>query len=549
MTKKVKLPKFGLLYMDYVLQFFDKSNFKGWPDKIETVTYHWNNDKKRFIQEVKDKKIDVLIGNVPATAYETFREISKALPHVRFVPSLDTQFSNKSKENVTRFCKKYDIPIPATNIFYDRKKANEFLKKTNYPKIIKKSYGPSNYGGYFVHKVDSFKEAKNLLDSKKYTPAYVQDFIPMSADIRVMLIGHKPACAFWRRPPEGEWLTNTSQGGSMDYQNVPKEVLDLAVKVSKAANAEYWACDIAVGIDGKYRILECATAFAAFPYIRDWIGQYLMWLFSDGQFIKPNMPMNNWEQLGKIDSSLLRTMRHITFGKYTPSSDADCFTSLPKADAGEMLLINDVDMGEEWPSDIWNFQDNLGRKKTPVQQISETKSTTPAKKTPRVELISAEISSAEEEQSVSLVVDEGYRYSLSRTWDNKKPTVMFIGLHPSKIDEEQDDSLIKKCSSYAKQWNYGGMVIGYLFAYQAESAAEMKESAAPIGAYNNASLLENSKLVDQVVAIWGNDGAFNARADHVKGLLPNLMCLRITSKKQPRSAKGLPVDIKPIPYN
>ncbi|NQY94084.1 MAG: hypothetical protein HRT43_07960, partial [Campylobacteraceae bacterium] len=117
-----KLPKLGFLYLDYVLRFFDHSNFKGWPDKIETVTYHWKNDKERFIQEVKNKNIDVLIGNIPATAYETFREIAKALPKVRFVPSLETQFPNKSKENVTLFCEKHDLAIPKTKIFYDKEK-------------------------------------------------------------------------------------------------------------------------------------------------------------------------------------------------------------------------------------------------------------------------------------------------------------------------------------------------------------------------------------------------------------------------------------------
>ena len=94
-TKNEKLPKIGMLYLDYVLRFFDKSNFRGWPDKIETVTYHWKNDKDRFVKEVKRKKIDILIGNIPATAYETFREIARELPNVQFIPSLDTQFSNK----------------------------------------------------------------------------------------------------------------------------------------------------------------------------------------------------------------------------------------------------------------------------------------------------------------------------------------------------------------------------------------------------------------------------------------------------------------------
>ena len=381
----MRLPKLGFLYLDYVLRFFDHSNFKGWPDKIESVTYHWKNDKDRFIKEVKRKKIDVLIGNIPATAYETFRQIARELPDVRFVPSLDTQFSNKSKENVTRFAWKYNLPIPETHIFYDRKKGYEFLKNTNYPKIVKRSYGPSNYGGYFVHKVDSADEAIALFDEKKYHPIYTQDFIPMEADIRVMLIGHKPVCAFWRRPPEGDWLTNTSQGGSMDYQDVPKNVLDLAVKVSKAANAEYWACDVAYGKDGKVRILECATAFAAFPYIRDWIGQYLMWSLSGGKMKKPHLPMFNWEELGKIDSSLLRTMRHIAFGKYTPSFDGAYFGGKKKDYGDGKYYIHELDAQypmddimpknyEEWPSEKWNFQDRFPFKSIKSMEVENIES-------------------------------------------------------------------------------------------------------------------------------------------------------------------------------
>ncbi|MBF6057326.1 MULTISPECIES: ATP-grasp domain-containing protein [Thiomicrorhabdus] len=324
MNQQQNLPKLGFLYLDYVLRFFDKSNFKGWPDKIETVVYHWGNDKERFIAEVKRKKIDVLIGNIPATAYETFKEIAAALPQVRFIPSIETQFANKSKENVTLFCRKYALSAPRTHIFYDKDEGDAFLQTAKYPKIVKRSYGPSNYGGYYVHKVDSYQEAKTLFAKKKYTPMYIQDAIDLkdSGDIRVMLIGHKPVCAFWRYSGQGEWITNTSQGGSMDYGNVPMSALELAVKASKAAKAEYWACDIA--IDAKTNepyILECATAFAAFPYIRDWIGQYIMWDLSDGYFRMPHVPLFSWEELGKMDSSFLRTLRHIYFSNYTPSVD------------------------------------------------------------------------------------------------------------------------------------------------------------------------------------------------------------------------------------
>ncbi len=375
-----QLPKLGFLYLDHVLRFFDHSNFKGWPNKIESVTYHWKNDKSRFIREVKRKKIDVLIGNIPATAHETFRQIARELPNVRFIPSMDTQFANKSKENVTRFSWKYNLPVPKTYIYYNRENADKFLRKCKYPKIIKKSYGPSNYGGYFVHKVDNYKEARALFDKKKYHPMYFQDFVPMEADIRVMLIGHKPVCAFWRRAPEGEWLTNTSQGGSMDYMNVPKSVLDLAVKTSKAARAEYWACDIAYGKDGKVRILECATAFAAFPYIRDWIGQYIMWSLSEGRFKKPHCPMFNWEELSKIDASLLRTMRYITFGRYSPSFDGAYFGKKKRVYGKGTVYLHELDevypmldvqrrWKEEWPSEKWNYQDKFSLKSLKSMQV------------------------------------------------------------------------------------------------------------------------------------------------------------------------------------
>lgn len=310
-----KLPKLGFFYLDHVLRFFDQSNFPHWPEPIETVIYHWTGDEQRFIQEIKNKGIDILIGNVPATAYNTFLQIKEALPGVTFLPSLEAQFCNRSKENVTRFCWKHGFPIPETHIFNNTVEGLGFLENCAYPRIIKRSYGPSNYGGYYVHKVDSAPEALQLITQKRYNPIYIQECIPLEADIRVMLVGHQPVCAFWRRPKSGGWLTNTSQGGEMDYRGVPPDVLELGASVSRAAGAEYWGIDIAF-TENRLAILECATAFAAFPYIRDWIGGFLSWKLSHGRLARPHIPAYNWEELGKVNASLLRTMRHITFSEH-----------------------------------------------------------------------------------------------------------------------------------------------------------------------------------------------------------------------------------------
>ncbi len=351
------LPRLGFLYLDYVMRFFNNSNFKGWPDKIEQVVYRWGNDKQRFVDEVRQKKIDVLIGNIPATAYEAFKEIRKALPEVRFVPSLESQFSNKSKENVTRFCRKFDLGHPGTQILYDSQQGIDYLQQCEYPKVIKRSYGPSNYGGYFVHKVDNSAEALALVASKNYQPLYVQDCLPLQKDMRVMLIGHKPVCAFWRIAGQDQWLTNTSQGGRMSYRNIPMGALELAAQASKAAKAEYFSADIAEH-QGKYYILECATAFAAFSYVRDWIGQYLMWDLSGGRFPAPHVPLFSWEELGKIKPELLRTLRNIGFSRYSPSSDGTMYSNDL---AGEPFMMERTEpsLSSDIPASLIDREQNL----------------------------------------------------------------------------------------------------------------------------------------------------------------------------------------------
>jgi len=45
-----------------------------------------------------------------------------------------------------------------------------------------------------------------------------------------------------------------------------------------------------------------------------------------------------------------------------------------------------------------------------------------------------------------------YRYELSRTWNNKKKTILFIALNPSTADEKNDDQTIRRCIDYSKNW-------------------------------------------------------------------------------------------------
>jgi hypothetical protein len=129
-----------------------------------------------------------------------------------------------------------------------------------------------------------------------------------------------------------------------------------------------------------------------------------MWKFSNGRFPKPNIPLYNWEELGKMDSSVLRTLRYITFGRYSPSYDGAYFLDSKRVDTEDgdialheldsiypMLLTEDRNY-EEWPSEKWNFQDNYGKS---ISKVAP-------KRNPEY----GDDESSEAEESIDIVLDE-----------------------------------------------------------------------------------------------------------------------------------------------
>ena len=62
--------------------------------------------------------------------------------------------------------------------------------------------------------------------------------------------------------------------------------------------------------------------------------------------------------------------------------------------------------------------------------------------------------------------DRVHRYALWRIWDESLPKVLFIGLNPSTATETKNDPTIRRCMGYAKDWGYGGYIMGNIFAFR-----------------------------------------------------------------------------------
>ena len=142
-----------------------------------------------------------------------------------------------------------------------------------------------------------------------------------------------------------------------------------------------------------------------------------------------------------------------------------------------------------------------------------------------------------------------YRYALSRTWNGKKKTILFIGLNPSTANEKIDDPTIRRCINYAQNWGYASLLMVNLFAYRATLPSELKNVKNPIGNDNDLQIIELSKKADIAVAAWGNEGTLLNRDKEVKKILPNLMCLKINKSGQPAHPLYQKKDLKLIKYS
>ena len=141
-----------------------------------------------------------------------------------------------------------------------------------------------------------------------------------------------------------------------------------------------------------------------------------------------------------------------------------------------------------------------------------------------------------------------YRYVLWRTWDLKKPKIMFLGLNPSTADEINNDPTVTRCINYSKSWGYGGLYMMNIFSFRTTYPSKLKQSNNPIGKDNDKWILKIAKDVDKCVGAWGNDGKFLNRSKTIFELIPVLYCLKINKSGEPSHPLYLKSTLKPIKF-
>ncbi len=183
----------------------------------------------------------------PTTFYaDLFDTIGKAT-----FPSYHTYKCVQDKIKQTALFELLDLPHPRTRVFYGKRQKKSITHHFTYPFIAKIPRGSAlGRGVYLIHN-DS--ELRTYL--KQVSPAYIQEYLPIDRDIRVVVIGHRIVHAYWRIAPQNEYRSNLAVGGRISLKAVPEPALELALKVAHAC------CWDDVGIDiceynGRFYVLE-----------------------------------------------------------------------------------------------------------------------------------------------------------------------------------------------------------------------------------------------------------------------------------------------------
>jgi ribosomal protein S6--L-glutamate ligase len=200
-----------------------------------------------FSQEEKQQIRDAEKVYYPTKLYvDLFITMGK-----KIFPSRETYVYSGDKIKQTALFQFLQIPHPRTQIYFGQQKKrikNDF----SFPFIAKIPRGSSMGRGVFL--IHNDEELRRYLHRSPL--AYVQEYLPLDRDLRVILINHQIILFYWKIAPKGEFRNNLAQGASLRFDDVPDEALAFAEKVTRRCNFNDVGLDLCHTYEKGWMILE-----------------------------------------------------------------------------------------------------------------------------------------------------------------------------------------------------------------------------------------------------------------------------------------------------
>jgi ribosomal protein S6--L-glutamate ligase len=169
----------------------------------------------------------------------------------RTFPNYHTYKYVQDKIKQTALFNLLGIPHPRTRVFYGKRQKSKILRHFKFPFIGKIARGSALGRGVYL--IENHAELAEYIELGG--PAYIQEYLPLGRDLRVVVIGGRPVHAYWRIAKAGEFRTNLSQGAAISLENVPQQGVEFAANIASICRLDDVGLDIYFH-GGQYGVFE-----------------------------------------------------------------------------------------------------------------------------------------------------------------------------------------------------------------------------------------------------------------------------------------------------
>lgn len=158
----------------------------------------------------------------------------------RTFPNYHTYKYTMDKIKQTALFNLLKIPHPRTRVFYGNHQKSKILNHFEFPFVAKIPRGSALGRGIYLIRTEA--------DLARYTQlgraAYIQEYLEIDRDLRVVLIRGQIVLAYWRIARPGEFRSNVSQGATISFDNIPEEGLAVAKNTARLCQMDDVGLDI-----------------------------------------------------------------------------------------------------------------------------------------------------------------------------------------------------------------------------------------------------------------------------------------------------------------
>ena len=193
-----------------------------------------------------------LIKNAPKIYFPSslYAELFHTLRKDTF-PGFYNHFFAQDKIRQTALFQTAGINHPRTRVFFGKRQKKTILEYFKMPLIAKEPRGSAQGRGVWL--IRTVEELNRYCQNQG--PAYIQEYLPIDRDMRIVVVGKRVVHAYWRIAPAGEFRNNLWLGGRISLAEVPQQASQFALHIAEVCQWDDVGLDICE-YEGEFFVLE-----------------------------------------------------------------------------------------------------------------------------------------------------------------------------------------------------------------------------------------------------------------------------------------------------